>query len=113
MLEIRHGDLFWFDFGDPKDVRQAGSRPALVIQSNIFNENGAYPLTLIVPVTTKGKRFHVEIQPDSNNGLLQVSYIKCEQIYTVLKSELGTKIGFLNATDIIKVKVRSREVMSI
>ena len=112
-MEIKQGDIVWYDFGFPADARQAGHRPVVVIQSDVFNSNISYPLALIVPVTTKGKRFHVAIQPDSNNKLTQQSFVKCEQVHTVLKSELGPQIGFLLPDELVRVKMRLKDVMSI
>ena len=38
-MVIKEGDIFWVDFSPAKGSEPKGKRPALVIQSNIFNES--------------------------------------------------------------------------
>ena len=50
--------------------------------------------------------FHVEVQPNRQNGLTQVTYVKCEQIVTIAKARLlGRKaVGTLSLADMRKVE---------
>jgi mRNA interferase MazF len=73
------------------------TRPALVIQTDAANLNPRYPNIIVVAVSTKGKPvpFHVAVKPTIQNGLGELSYIKCEQILTISKKRLTRKIGIL------------------
>lgn len=71
--------------------------PALVIQSDTANLNPRYPNTVVLAVSTKGKPvpFHVAVKPTVQNGLGELSYIKCEQVLTIAQKRLTRKIGIL------------------
>lgn len=113
MSAISRGDIFLHDFGEPVDARQAGRRPALVIQSDPFNANERYPLAIIMPITTKGLTFHVCVQPDKDNGLHQESFVKCEQIFTVMKTTLEKRLGKLSSEDMERVQFRLGQVLAL
>jgi mRNA interferase MazF len=68
-----------------------------VIQTDAANLNPRYPNIIVVAVSTKGKPvpFHVAVKPTIQNGLGELSYIKCEQILTISKKRLTRKIGIL------------------
>ena len=49
-IKIRQGDKFWVDFGTPLGSEPGYIRPAVVVQSNVFN---ASPIdTVVVCATT-------------------------------------------------------------
>jgi mRNA-degrading endonuclease toxin of MazEF toxin-antitoxin module len=103
---INQGDVFDYDFGPVVDERQAGHRPAVVIQTDLLNAVERYTLTMLVPLTTKGRPSspsHVAIEPSASNGLSQLSFAKCEQIHTVHKSQLGKRRGQLASSDWTRV----------
>jgi len=110
---IKQGDLYWYDFGAPVDERQAGNRPALIIQTDFLNDIASYGLTIVLPITTKGRSSHIKIEPSTLNCLPVTSYVKFEQIYTVTKRNLGNPIGRLDAEDLKRVKAMLREVFSL
>ena len=112
---IKQGEVYDFDFGPRLDNRQEGKRPALVVQTDLLNQVDGYALTIIVPLSTKGRPSpsHVELQISSENGLDRVSYAKCEQLYTVPKAGLITRRGTLNATDLYRIKEALRLVLAL
>ena len=78
------------DFSPSRGSEQAGKRPALVIQNNAGNASLHYPNTIVLAMSTKGKRvpFHVRIDPAKSNGLQETTFVKCEQILTIAKARL-------------------------
>ena len=38
-MEIKQGDIFWFDAGEPRGSSPAYSRPVVIIQNNVFNRS--------------------------------------------------------------------------
>jgi mRNA interferase MazF len=89
----RRGEIWYVDFGPARGSEQTGKRPALVIQNDAGNTNPRYPNTIVLAMSTKGKRvaFHVRIDPAKSNGLREATFVKCEQILTIAKTRLTGK----------------------
>jgi len=115
MSTVEQGDIFNFDFGPQHDNRQEGIRSALVVQTDFLNRLDAYSLTIVVPLSRSGRPSpsHVRIEPSKDNGLTDVSFAKCEQIYTVPRDMLADKRGSLSQGDLFAVKEALRLVLSL
>ena len=76
---------------------QAGMRPAVVVQTDAANRNPNYPNVVVAAISTKGRDlpFHVSILPSAEHGLKLRSWCKCEQILTISRERLETKLGRL------------------
>jgi mRNA interferase MazF len=87
----RRGEIWYVDFNPARGSEQAGKRPALVIQNGAGNASGRYPNTIVLAMSTRGKRvpFHVRIDPAKSNGLRETTFVKCEQILTIAKARLS------------------------
>ena len=105
----RRGELWWVDFAPVRGAEQAGRRPALVIQNDAGNESALYPNTIVLAVTTRGRRipFHVRVEAGPSSGLRETSWVKCEQMLTISKSRLlgSEPIGRLAPEALRKVEV--------
>ncbi len=99
------GQVYGFDFGPRPDSRIEGPHSVVVVQSDKLNKLERYTLTIVVPVTSKKRESptYVELQPGSESGLAVVSYAKCDQIYTVPKSELGSLKGKVSKTELSQI----------
>jgi mRNA-degrading endonuclease toxin of MazEF toxin-antitoxin module len=66
-------------------------------------------------LSTKGLAVaaHVEIAPDSQNGLRTTSWVKCEQILTISKERLMEFRGHLSPKDLLRVEMAVRTVLSL
>ena len=105
--DVFRGEIFWLDWSPGRGSEQTGVRPALIIQSNAGNTNPNYGLTIVATVSTKGNPnvpTHIEIQPTSENGLREVSYVKAEQIMTIAKDRLQARLGKLSDADLRRVE---------
>ena len=102
---IRRGDLYWVDWSPARGSEPAGRRPALVIQRDAGNAAPTYPNTVVVAVSSQGRDipFHVRVRPTARNGLRGVSFVKCEQIFTVSKDRLGPRLGSLRPDEMRSV----------
>jgi mRNA interferase MazF len=88
----RRGDLVVVamqgDYGKP--------RPALVVQSDLFND--AHASVTVVPVTTSivdAPLFRLTVEPSRRNGLRSVSQVMIDKITTVRRDRLGQTMGRL------------------
>jgi len=106
MAEISRGELWWVDWSPGRGSEQAGRRPALVVQSDAANRNPRYPNVIVVAVSTKGRPlpFHIRLDPSDENGLVEVSFVKCEQIFTISKQRLERRLGRLTAEQLADVE---------
>jgi mRNA interferase MazF len=97
---LRRGDLVVVampgDYGKP--------RPALVVQSDLFNETHAS--ITIAPVTSTivdTPLFRVTVEPSRRNGLRLVSQIMVDKLTTVRRQRLGQTIGRLEEDVMLRV----------
>ncbi len=104
----------WLVTLDPTIGReQAGTRPALVISDDLFNQSLA-ELVVVLPITSKNKgiRSHVEIVPPEG-GLNVTSYVKCEDVRSISIYRLGRRLGKVTADTIDEVENRLRFILAI
>ena len=92
------GDIYTVEIPVSDGHEQAGTRPAIVVQSPQFENQ--LPTVLIVPLTSQlaAQSFPGTflIQPDSENGLTRTSVVLVFQLRAIDKRRLGRKIGYLN-----------------
>jgi len=96
---MRRGDIVTVaapgDFGKP--------RPALVIQSDLFDALPSVTLCLITSTLRDTPIFRVTLDPSSANGLQRVSQIQVDKILTVARERIGGVIGRLDDATLLKV----------
>lgn len=101
-MDIKRGDLIYVDLGQhPNSSIQSGKRPCVVISCNKCNVHA--PTITICPLSTKcEKRFiktHVEISVKDVDGYLsRKSIVFVEQVCTIDKRKIDSKIGHLKET---------------
>jgi mRNA interferase MazF len=81
-------------------------RPSLVIQRDAGNLAAGYPNTVVVTVSSQGHEIplHVRLRPTRENGLKNVSWVKCEQLFTVSKDRLRQRLGRITADELRAVE---------
>lgn len=111
----KRGEVYDFDFGPQSDSRMEGPHPAVVVQTDLLNQVEGYSLTIVVPLSTKGRKSasHVSIAPSHENGLDAQSFAKCEQIYTVPTLLLRKRRGQLSKADLYQVGEALKIVLSL
>lgn len=111
----KRGEIWLLDWSPARGSEQAGFRSALVIQTDTANNNPAYPNTIVLAVSTKGKPvpFHIAMDPTRKNGLSEVSYLKCEQLLTVSKERLSRKLGVVEKDELQQVGKALRLVLEM
>lgn len=107
MENIIRGDIFYADLGENKDKNseQVGIRPVLIISNNMGNKYS--PTVIIAPLTSQIKRtdlpVHIILTQDKENGLEMNSVVLLEQIKTIDKKKLFSKLGTICEEDLEKV----------
>ena len=89
----RRGEVWLIDCGDPIGHEQSGSRPAIVVSSDLLNDSRA-GVVIVVPLTTTCRDLpsHVEIDR-GESGLDDVSYAKCEDVKSISEQRLAGRLG--------------------
>ena len=78
-------------------------RPALVIQSDLFDE---HPSVTVLPITSELRAtplFRITIEPDAGNGLRQASQVMVDKAQTVPREKIGESFGRLSNESLLAV----------
>jgi len=102
---IVRGDIYYADLGDAIGHEQYGVRPVIIIQNDIGNK---YSPTVIVASLTskleKGNALPVHAKVSKKmTGIEKDSLVLLEQVRTIDKSRLESKIGQLSKRDMAGV----------
>ena len=96
---MRRGDLVTIalqgDYGKP--------RPALVIQSDLFDE---HPSVTILPVTSELRDtplFRITVKPSDGNGLSKLSQVMVDKAQTMPREKIGETFGRLDDNAMLAV----------
>lgn len=96
---MRRGDVVTVaapgDYGKP--------RPALVIQSDLFEELPSVTLCLVTSELRDAPIFRITVDPSPENGLRRVSQVRVDKILTVARARVGPSIGRLDDETMLKV----------
>jgi mRNA interferase MazF len=96
---MRRGDLVTVaapgDYGKP--------RPALVIQSDLFDDVPSVTLCLVTSTLRETPLFRITVDPPPENGLQRISQIQVDKVTTVARERVGGVIGRLDDAAMLKV----------
>ena len=96
---MRRGDLVTIalpgDFGKP--------RPALVIQSDQFDETGTVTMLLLSGTLVDAPLIRVMVDPTPENGLRKRSQVMVDKAMTVRRDRIGDPIGRLDDATMLAV----------
>ncbi len=84
------------DFGKP--------RPALVVQANLFNENGSVTVLPITSTLVAASLLRVTIQPSAENGLQKPSQVMVDKAMTVKRDKVGPTFGHIDADAWVEIE---------
>lgn len=96
-ISVNRGDVFYADLSPVVGSEQGGIRPVLIVQNDVGNRYS--PTTIVAAITSQIEKAklptHVEVAA-SRSGLDKDSVILLEQIRTIDKRRLKTRIGHLD-----------------
>ncbi len=100
MDSLKRGDLVTValhgDYGKP--------RPALVIQSNHFNQHRSVVVLPVTSTMTDAPLMRITINPSEQNGLSKVSQAMVDKITTVRRDKIGGTFGCIDRSKMIEVE---------
>ena len=84
------------DFGKP--------RPALVIQSDRFDEHATVTILPVTGTLIAAPLFRITIRPSTGNGLQKPSQVMVDKAMTVKRDKLGQSIGRIEADAMVDIE---------
>jgi mRNA interferase MazF len=92
---------------------QAGTRSALILSEDIFNE-GPAEMVVVAPIsrTQRKIRWHVPVAPPEG-GLSSGSFIQCESVRSVSKQRLKRRRGRVSPPVMQQVEDRLRILLGL
>lgn len=111
---VERGELYYADLEPSVGSEQGGIRPVLIIQNDMGNYHS--PTTIIAALTTKVDRIsilpiHYMIQ--ARAGLRKDSTVLLEQVRTIDKSRLLTRIGKLSHDELYEIDEKLKISLSL
>ncbi len=98
---LTRGDIWLVDLGqDPEDPEQAFVRPALIVSDDRLH-HPRLSMVIVVPGTStlRSLPMHLEVEPDSDNGLDTPTAFQTEQVRAVSTRRLHSVIGRLGVVE--------------
>ncbi len=107
------GEIWLIQFDPTRGHEQAGTRPGVVMSTDIFN-HGPAGLHLVVPLTSTNRRvrWHIEVQPP-DGGLRQISYMKCEDLRSITAGRFLARWGMVSAETMAEIEQRLRTLLEL
>ena len=93
---MKRGEIYRADLDPVVGSEQGGIRPVVIIQNNIGNQHST--TVIVAAVTTRDKKAHLPVHVPitaAESGLRRDSVILTEQVRTLEKSRLSTRLGVL------------------
>ena len=84
------------DFGKP--------RPALVIQSDRFDEQATVTILPVTGTLIAAPLFRITVRPSRGNGLQKPSQVMVDKAMTVKRDKLGQSIGRIEAESMVDIE---------
>jgi mRNA interferase MazF len=114
-MNVRRGDLWWADLGQPRGSEPALRRPVLVLQADSFNRSRLQTV-VVVSLTTNIRLAaapgNVVCRP-RGTGLAEPSVVNVSQISTLDRSFLAGRIGRIPPATLRQVEEGVRLVLDL
>lgn len=107
------GEVWLVRLNPVRGHEQAGTRPALVVSVDPFNQ-GPAGLVVVLPMTTtsRGIPFHVEVAPPEG-GLREATFVKTEDVRSISKERLSQRWGRVSPRTLATVEDRLRILLGL
>ena len=109
---VKRGEIYFADMGEGIGSEQKGERPVLIIQNDVGNRHS--PTTIVALITSVGKKsnlpVHLNISKEQSS-LAKDSTILFEQVRTIDKQRLLSKVSILN--DTILTEIDKKIILSL
>ena len=106
---MRRGEVWQVDIQPRSGSEQRGSRPAVVLSSDVFNESPGWKSFVVIPFSTSGRQAtrgpSAVLLSAGSGGLAEESYALCHQITTLDRSKFIQKLGTLSSNELKSIEL--------
>ena len=101
---VKRGDIYYADLRPVVGSEQGGIRPVLIVQNDIGNKFSPTVIAAAITSRTDKAPLPTHIQVDAkDSGLQKDSVVLLEQVRTLDKRRLRTRMGALNERDMERI----------
>ena len=112
--EPSRGEIWLADLNPIRGHEQAGTRPVLVVSTDLFN-HGPAGLVFVLPLTRTDRRIpaHIPVDPPEG-GVTSRSFILCDALRSISKDRLsGVAWGHISAETMQRVDETLRMLLDL
>ncbi len=103
-MTVKRGDIFYADLRPVVGSEQGGIRPVLIVQNDIGNQFSPTVIAAAITSRTDKTPLPTHILVDAKqSGLQKDSIVLLEQVRTLDKRRLRSRMGALNDTDMARI----------
>ncbi|HSV03864.1 MAG TPA: type II toxin-antitoxin system PemK/MazF family toxin [Phenylobacterium sp.] len=78
-------------------------RPVVIIQDDRFDATASVTVCAFTTTLFDAPLFRLTVQPTATNGLREPSQLMIDKVTTLPKSKIGSKIGYLDPEDLLRL----------
>jgi mRNA interferase MazF len=107
------GELWQVRLDPIEGYEQAGTRPAVVVSEDRFNQ-GPAEMIVILPITGTQHNisYHVPVAPPEG-GLTKQSFVMCDQIRAISTKRLIRRLGQMTPQTMTAIEIRLRPLLHL
>ena len=83
--------------------KHGGPHPVLLIRSDVFSGHPSLTVLAITSDLRDWPIFRIDVSPSVANGLRKPSQVMIDRVHTILRSQIGGKIGHLDRATMTEV----------
>lgn len=103
LSKIHEGEIWWAKPDATVGREQAGRRPVLIISNSLYNSL-VDSLALVVPLTSQNRGWSNHIPVGASSGLETDSWAMTEQVRTISRRRLTTRLGRVEDQTLAEVR---------
>ena len=112
-LSPLRGEVWYADLDPVIGHDQGGRRPVLIVSTDTFGSGpGDLVIALAITSTQRAVRSQVPVHPPEG-GLKLASFIKCQDIRSISKKRLGTRLGSVSSNTMAEVSRILRNLLDL
>ena len=109
------GDIHWVELPDAGGREQAGRRPAIVMQDDVYA--GSLPTTIVIPLSSAlaALRFPgtAPVKATQSSGLRTDSVALVFQIRAIDGSRVKASLGSVSEQELVEIKLEVAKLLSV
>ncbi len=102
-IMVKRGEIYYADLSPVVGSEQGGIRPVLIVQNDVGNKYSPTVIAAAITSQMNKAKLPTHVELNESTGLQKNSVLLLEQLRTIDKTRLGTRVGSLNRETMSKV----------